>query len=785
MTKMTDDELVSLAMLELRNSQAWNTTKLSGMRKKALDYYMAKAEGDLSPPEIEGRSSVVSTDVRDTIEWMMPQLMATFCGGDTVVEFEPSKPGDEQKAQQATDYMNYIFFKRNDGFNNAYVWMKDALLQKNGIIKVWWDTSDVEKKEEYRGLNVTELTELMDDPEVEVIEQRSYPDEETIKQMQQAGQQMQGQLAQAAQAAQQGNQQAAQAASQMQQQLAQLQAQDMPMLYDVTCKRVIKGGKMEIDNIPPEEFFICRDAKDIQSARWVAQGTQRTRSDLRSMGFKNVDDIGGGDTGQSTNFERVNRKFINDEMAYASDELASNQDESKVWVYECYMRVDQDGDGISELRKLTIAGDQLLDNEEVDEVPFISICPVIIPHTFFGLSVADLAMESQKTKTSIKRSLLDNTYLEVNGRYYAVENQANLDDLLYSKPGGVVRVKQAGAVGRLDQGTGNSAAALQMLEVEQNDLETRTGWTRYSQGNDANGLSQNTATGVDIITNRADMRMDLICRLFADGYVKLFRMLLKLVCQHQNKREKLMISGNWVEFDPREWRNMFDVNINVGLGTGNKSQRVQHLMMLAQMQEKVIGMGLADPHKVYNLLTDLTRALGYKSGDKFFNDPAKTQPPPQQPHPDQIKAQAQMQVEQAKIQAQMQLEQMKVQAEKEIEQSKAELQAQVDRNRQEQEARQHALKVQAEMESQLQLAQIESADKQADREMERYKADLDAQTKILIEQMRLGQKHQEVQLGAQIDMQKHDDARQDAALYKQMEGQEDANESRADDIEGA
>ena len=392
---------------------------------------------------------------------MLPQLMVTFCGGDKVAEFEPQSEDDEGKANLATEYVNYLFFKKNNGHRVSYTWMKDALLQKNGIVKVWWDTRYEEKKEEYKALDQVELAQVMDDPEVEVTEQTSYPDEDDAKQRQQALSQMMEQLQQAMQAAQQGNPQAQQAVMQMQQQMQQIQSQPPVMLYDITAKRVKKGGKITIENVPPEEFLISRNAKNIEDARFVGHRVQRTQSELKSMGYKNVEGLGEGDENQSSNMERIARLSYNDENAYMSDEISMGDDsQRKVWVVEAYIRCDFDGDGISELRKVTVAGNELLDNEEVDFTPFVSITPIPLPHVFFGLSVADLAMEKQKSKTSLIRAAHDNTYLEANGRYYAVEGQVNLDDLLTSRPGGVVRMKSPGMAGRLDQGASNGGKVM-------------------------------------------------------------------------------------------------------------------------------------------------------------------------------------------------------------------------------------------------------------------------------------------------------------------------------------
>ena len=672
---LSEDELKALVATEQRQAMGYSSSKLSASRQKAEYYYLGLPVGDLSPPEIDGRSSVVSTDVRDTIEAMLPQLMVTFCGGDKVAEFEPQSEDDEQKANLATEYINYLFFKKNNGHALSYTWMKDALLQKNGIVKVWWDTRHEQKKEEYRALDEVELAQIMDDPEVEVTEQTSYPDEDDAKQRTKALQQMAQQLQQAMQAAQQGNPQAQQAVQQMGQHMQQMQSQPPAMLYDITCVRKKTEGKITIENVPPEEFLISRSAKNIQDAKFVGHRVQRTISELTSMGYKNLENIGSDGEGQSNNIERIQRLSFNDENAYLSDELSSSDESQKrIWVVECYIRCDFDGDGISELRKVTVAGDRLLDNEEVDFTPFVSICPVPLPHTFFGLSIADLSMESQKTKTSILRAQLDNMYLGVNGRYFAVEGQVNLDDLLTSRPGGVVRMKSPGMAGRLDQGQGNSGEAAHLMEYMQQDLENRTGWSRMSMGNSAAGLNQ-TATSANIVTNKADMRVDLIARNFAEGYTELFRYILKLVCQHQNKAAMTRVAGVWTDIDPREWRNQFDVNINVGIGMGNKDQKVQHMLALIAQQEKVFPLGVANPEGIHESSVEFAKLLGFKNGDKFFNDPKKNPPPPK-PDPDQQKLQGMMQLEQMKQQGNAQSKQAELQAQAQVEQAKIQFQTQ-------------------------------------------------------------------------------------------------------------
>jgi hypothetical protein len=729
MARMNEDELKAITDAEIRTALGYGSGKLSFQRQKAIVYYYGEPELDLSPPEIAGRSSVVSPDVRNTIESMLPQLMYKFSGSEKVVEFEPTKPEDEGKAQQATDYINWLYHYKNPGVKITYTWIKDALLSKNGIVKVWWDNRNEETKEEYRALNKVELAQVMDDDEVEVTEQLTYPDEEDAKQRLEAIEQLTAQLAQAQQAAMQ-NPQAAQAVQQITAKIAEIQAMEPAMLYDITCKRTKTAGKVCVENVPPEEFLISRNAKDIKSAPFVGHRVMRTISELKSMGYKDADQIQSDDANASFNMERIQRNTWDDDMAYQNMDDANTMDPSQrvVWVVECYLRVDFDGDGIAELRKVTRAGNRILDNEIVDVVPFVSITPVPLPHRFFGLSIADLAMESQKTKTSILRAQLDNMYLQVNGRYFAVEGQVNLDDLMTSRPGGIVRTKNPQAVGRLDQGMGNGNDSMMMMEYMHTFLEDSTGWSRNSAGTDPNALDQ-TATAANIVTNKADMRVDLIARNMAEGFCELFRQMLKLVCQYQNKKATIRLDGKWFDIDPREWFNQFDTSINVGLGNGNRDQQVGHMNVLMSQQKEGLMLGITQPSNVYESAKELTKLLGFRSPDRFFvKPPPGPLPPP--PNPEQMKAQTAKELKQMEMQDSAQKFQAETLMTREIE----------------------AIKSQAKLQETRMQLELQAANDARDSEREKLKAQYDAQ----LEKQRLVQEERLAQLQADVTRWKTD-----------------------------
>lgn len=748
---LTDDQLKAMTDAEMRQATGYWGGKLSEMRRRNEYYFLGLAKGDLSPPEIEGRSSVVDTTVRNTVLGMQAPLVKTFCGTDNVVEFSASAEGDEDKAQLATDYLNYLLHKKNNGYPVLSTWITDALVQKVGILKVWWDDAITETREEYKGQTAENLAILLDDEEVEPIEHTEYPDEEDAEQRRQALAQMQEQIQQLQAAAQQ-NPQAIPQLQQAQAHYQMIEAQPPVMLHDITVKRKKDGGRLRVENVPPEEFLISKRAKSIADTPFCGHRVLRSISDLNQMGYKNVDQISSDDSAGAMNAEHIERMAFDDESPYLNDTQTSTDPSMRmVWLTECYMKADVDGDGIAEWRKIVRAGNEILENVECDGPPFVSITPIPLPHRFFGLCPADLAIEPQRVQTSLLRAQLDNVYLQVNGRYFAVENQVNLDDLLTSRPGGVVRVKSPGAVGRLDQAVADSGHAMELLQWFQGFAEEATGWTRQSQGGNGLQLDQ-TATAANIVTNRADSRVELISRQFAEtGFTDLFKMMLKLVCQHQNKSETVKLGNKWATIDPREWTNQFDITINVGLGTGNKDQQVQHLMALQQVQGHGLQIGIATPSNLYHSSAKLANALGYRDADQFFTDPEappdpKAPPKPPMPNPDMMKLQQQDQQHQREMQMKAQQADADRQHQAQLEQMKSQLQAQVEQVKQQ--AQMQHTQMQNEIEAQrdqLQMhnaAQLEQVKAQYHHELEsgklaleRWKAELEASTRITVAQI--------------------------------------------------
>ena len=649
---MDDRELIAAIDSEVNLALGVDTDRLSQQRSDAMEYYLGEPYGN----EQRDRSQVVTREVMDTIEWVKPELMKLFASGGETVRFEPQGPQDVELAQQATDYINYLFHRKNPGFRILYEWINDGLLQKNGIVKVWYDDNKAKAREEYKGLTQTELMALASRDDIEILEQDSYDSPVASQERQQQLEQGQAMLAQTPDPVGQ---------AQLQAQLQALAAQPLEQLFDVVVHRTGAQSGLTIENIPPEEFLISKHAKCIQSSPFCAHRRSMTISELREMGYDVPDDLASNDDGSFFTPERIARHSYDNTEIVDYDIHNSDETMRQVWVTEAYIKTDWDEDGIAELRRVVKVGDTVFENDEVDCMPFAGWTPIIISHKFHGLSMADLVMDLQRIQSQLFRNLLDNQYLANNGRYVAVENMVNLDDLMSSRPHGVIRAKMTGAVTRLDTPQ-LGATAFQMLGYVDQLREKRTGVSERTQGLDAGQLGANqAATAVNQVMTAAQQRIELVARVFGEtGLTDLFRLMYKLVIQNQTSTDIFRLRDKYVEVDPSDWRERKDTTVVVGLGNGSREQEMLQLNMIFQNQMQLMAnpatASIVTPKNVYNTLEDQVSVFNKASSGRHFTDPMS--PEAQQAAAQQAQQQQQMVAMQQQMQQQqMALEQAKLQ----------------------------------------------------------------------------------------------------------------------------
>jgi hypothetical protein len=659
---MNIEDMEIIAQIEAQENIAYgvNDSALSNDRAEAIDYYLGQPFGN----EEEGRSQVVSYDVQDTIESALPQLLKVFVAGDQVVRFEPKGPEDQEAADQETDYVNHVVMEKNEGFKIFYVWFKDALLSKNGYVKVYVEDEEEEEEYEYEGLTDGQLQMLASDEKVEVLEHEAYPDPSIdmnamMDQVLAMGQDPAGLV--------------------------------QPMLHDVKLKVTEKKTEIVIENVAPENIMVSVEVSgpNLQSAKFVQHREVMQLADIAETFDKPLDYIKSIMSDLRDTFEEEsNARDIYDEEY---DRAIESQE---ALVKDTYIKLD------GERYRVVVLGNTVLYKEKCEYVPFACITPMIMPHRHIGRSYADLTMDIQLIKSTLIRGQLDNMYLANNGRY-AISDRVNLDDMLTSRPGGIVRVEG-------DPGSGIMplshpplpASSFGMVEYMDSMKEKRTGITAYNQGLDSNSLNK-TATGVAQIMSAAQQRVELVARTFAETGVKeLFKLVHRLVRTTLTKPDIVRMRNKWVEVDPREWEDRKDLSISVGLGAGNKDQQLAHLATILQAQKEALSIGITSPEKIYNALAKLTQNAGFKNPEEFWINPANTpeqEGQPNKPSEAEIMVQGQLQIEKQKADAQLQQEQVRSQNDVIIEREKIAAQAELER-----------FKAQLKAETDLAIAQIKA-----------------------------------------------------------------------------
>ena len=667
---MEDERFDQIVREAIEDAVTFIDSYVAPVRERASAYY----EGSPLGNEEEGRSQIVMREVADVVDSVKPSLMRIFAGGDTVVDYEPVTKEDEEAAAQATDYVNFVFNQDNPGYQITYNAITDALIRKTGIF-VWYpDTSYDVKEETYTGLTNEQAMMLEQDDEVEVIEASHI-----------------------------------------------VEADEYGVAVDkidLRIRRTRKDVRIRVESVPCEEFICSVDAIDEENATLIGRRKMATVSELVAMGYplELVTEYGGVGDAFDNNLERFQR---NPALSRFDEDNSMDRAANRVLYVEAYIKIDKDGDGIAELRKVcTIGGNYKVVHEEmVTERPIALICPFPEPHTLIGSSLADKVMDIQRMKTGVMRNMMDSLAQSIHPRTAVVENQVNLEDVMNVETGAIIRMKQAGAVTPFTQPFVGQAAQ-GVLDYLDQIKTARTGISQASRGLDAEALTNQTATGVAATVSAAQDSVELIARNFAEtGIKRLFKGLLKAIIQYQDKPRMIRLRGKWVEVDPRTWNAGMDARVNVALGRGTEQQKLSMLMQVKQAQEAIVqAMGPANPlvglTEYRNTLDQILTLAGFKDTSRFFKEvdeqqAAQMMAASQKPDPAQVLAQ----IEAQKAQVDMAIAQDKAR----LEWEKAKLADDRERDKLDAEIILKAAEIYGKYQQQVDVAQIK-ADIDRDRE---------------------------------------------------------------------
>lgn len=635
---MDDLEFKGIVKEEIQSALNYYDTEFSQDRIDTMSYYLGEPFGN----EQEGRSQVIATEVSDTVEYIMPSLMKIFNSSSEFARFTPRTPEDGPHAEQASDLVNFVLNNDNPGFRILHNWFKDSLLFKMGAVKFYWEESEDVTEEEYEGLSEDELSIMLADESVEIVAQEA-----------------------------------------IEQGIVSPMGIEIPAMltYNVKIKKRSSSGVVKVINVPPEELIFSRRATSLEECDFIAHRSQVTVSDLVAMGYDRemVEEYAGANDLDDEQERQMRFQDLEDGIDFESADPTMRD----VLVTEGYIRSDYDGDGIAELRRFVALGDgaEIIENEPWDVVPFAILSPILMPHRMVGRSVAETVMDIQLIKSTIMRQMLDNLYLSNNSRVVAVEGQVNLDDLLTSRPGGIVRTRAPGMVQPL-QVPQIGQQAFQMLGYMDDVRDQRTGFSKASMGLDPDSLQSTTASAVNATIQGAQAKIEMIARVFAEtGCKQLAYGILHLCQKHMQEERIIRIRNQFIPVDPRAWENKFDIEVDVGLGNGKEEEKVAMLIQIAGKQEQLLQQlgpnnPVVTPTQYINTLKRIAESAGFKNTDQFFNSG---------PEVEQMMAQqAQGQEQQGpdpQIQQMLELERAKAEADIQIKREKALADIQLDREK--------------------------------------------------------------------------------------------------------
>jgi hypothetical protein len=606
---LDDDDFLRLVADERRRSIGFDhDDELAAAREKALNY----VKGEMPDvPALPNRSKAVSTDVADAIETALPDLVEIFVGGDDVAAFQPTGPDDEDRAQAETDYVNAVIFDQNPGFLLFYSIIKDALTCKIGVSKSWWEETSEVVETRHEGLA----------PE-------AWP---AVRALAEA----------------QGGE------------VSEVREGEGGVAF--TLRRTVTEGRQRNMAVPPEDFTFAADTVSLREATYCAMRSRPRAQSLLDQGYDAalVDEL-------------PEYSGVDDALDLARDSAGESEGRMAgcdralrtVEIVEHYIRLDADGDGRTELWRVTTGGGDtvLLEKEQVSLIPFAAITPYIVTHRLLGHSLADLLLEVQRIKTALLRMLLDSGYFALNQRLEVATDRANqwtISDLLRNEPGAPIRSKTGDAVRPVTGGGLNFdvTGALEYISVV---AEGRTGIVRNAQGLNPDTL-HDTADGARRLIAAAQKRVRMIARVFAETGIKDLFLIVHELLRTNAGPTTAQLRGQWARIDPSAWPSRKGLRVEIGVGSGGREHDLaagsQLLALIAQAVQAQGGMNgpLVKPENLYAAVKRQTKRLGFKNPELYWSDPRGWQAPAAAPHPEAVKAQVKGQVDAARLSQEAQL----------------------------------------------------------------------------------------------------------------------------------
>jgi len=592
--EVTDEELTSIIDTYVNQAAGGLTTgsELSSQREDAMDYYTQQARGRLTPT---GVSSVVTSDTMEIIDSYLAVISELMLSNSKIARFNPKDPTESQAAKLASEITNDCIFEMNNGWVELNTWIKSALLFKNASIRWRWDEKIEYEFEEYENITSVEIDTIISDPSIEVVELVSK--EVIAYQDDGSGQ--------------------------------ETPPQNIDTYGYVKIKRAIDKSKIVLENIPPESFLIDKDTTSILDAKYVGIQTEYTISDLREMGFENVDDIAddGNIRNGFTNEDYTRQALNGTSLAGFNNEDPEDSSMREVYVTESWLRVDRDGDGIAELKRVISVGDTILLEEDAKSIPIANLNPIEIPYAFYGISMADATKSATEVKTAITRGIVENIYLTNYSRILADPNTVDFRALQSPEPHQIIPTNgnPLSAVQQIQPST-ISPSSFSLLEFMNNEKETATGMSRTAQGINSDLFkSGNDANKVSMIEQASQKRIAYIARRFAEtGFADMCKGVYSLILDNA---DSVLEKYSYYNLTPDMLKPFDSLTVDVDVGSNSSTNTKENMtVMMTQIMPALYqtpeSKSIINPAAPFNIAKQMLESMGINNWPDFIVDPS-------------------------------------------------------------------------------------------------------------------------------------------------------------------
>jgi hypothetical protein len=635
-------EMVSRLIREAREHYE---VELLSNQVEATDYFYGRAFGD----EEEGRSKIVSTEVRDAIEAGKPSLLRIFLGTDAPCEFKPRGAEDVELAKQMTEAVQYYIREENDGYLTFDNTFDNALLRRIGYVKAWFEDVDQVSAEKYSGLDAAAAAQVMEDKTAEVLQ-------DTIIE-------------------------------------SSASTPERP-LVDFEVRRKIRKRGLRIVAVPNEELWYSPGFARLDDCTAVVHCREVRASDLIAMGID--EDLVLKHAGKTT--REAGAQLFDARQFGATDPRTFAEDTdpySRMCLFaEAYVIADVDGDKYAERRLFQCVGPEYEiangdgDGEIISEVPVVGFVSRPLPHMIPGMSVHDQVKDIQRINSQLERGMLNSLALALEPKMGVWDGKVNTGDLLNPDLLNIIRC--TGDPNQVIKEIKHQFLGSEVLPVSQYFVEKRMerlGITKASQGLDADALQSSTKQAVAGTFQAAQQRIEMVARSLAEtGMKPLYKLIAKLLVRHQDQPLMIRLRGRYVQMDPRSWNAMADVVVNVGLGSGSFDEKLQSLKLVVEDQDSLLAQGspLVTWEQARASRVKVVELMGFRNVDEFYlpfgpkeaEQYAKAQEQAKQGEASSDPTMALAQVEREKAQMNMQIAQMKAQLSMQVAQAKLQIEQQ-------------------------------------------------------------------------------------------------------------